>query len=123
MCGVCVFDGGPEELAFMPVLGPCAFVGEGVVVVCIAVCFGKEKDVSGRALFVEVNFAELRVAQAVYVVEAVPNICEVFLFWAGAVVDWWGGTGSIVAVAVEGVHELVPCTVGGGPGACGKRQE
>ena len=81
----------------------------------IAVCFGKEKDVSGRARLVEVNFAKLRVAQAVYVVEAVPNVCEVFVFGAVAVVGWWGGTESTVAVAVEGVHELVPCAMGGGP--------
>ena len=118
MCGVCAFCGSPEALAFMPVLGPCAFVGEGVVV-SIAVCFGEEEDVSGQARFVEVNFAKLRVAQAVYVAEAVPNVCEVLLC---GVVHWWGGTGSIVAIAVEGVHELLPCAVGGGAGACGKRQ-
>ncbi len=47
-----------------------------------------------------------------YVVEAVPNVCEVFVFGAGAVVGWRGGTGSIVAVAVEGVHKLVPCAIG-----------
>ena len=82
----------------------------------IAVCFGEKNYVSGRARLVEVHFAELRVAQAVYVVEAVPNICEVFLFGGGAVVGWWGGTGSIIAVAVESVHELVPCAMGGGPG-------
>ena len=60
----------PEALAFLPVLGPCALIGELRVgeglVVGIAVCFGEKKDVSGRARLVEVNFAELRVAQAVY---------------------------------------------------------
>ena len=121
MCGVCAFSGGPEALALLLVSGPCALVGEGVVV-GIAVCFGEEKDVSGQARLVEVNFAELRVAQAVYIVESVANICEVFGFVAGAVVGWRGGTGSTVAVAVEGVHELVPCAVGGGPGACGRRR-
>ena len=57
-----------------------------------------------------------------YIVESAANICEVFGFWAGAVVGWRGGTGSTVAVAVEGMHELVPCVVGGAPGACGGRQ-
>ena len=92
MCGVGAFSGCPEALALLPVLGPCALIGEGVVV-GIAVCFGEEKDVSGRARLVEVNFAELRVAQAVYVVEAVTSICEVFVFGAGAVVGWraWDG--------------------------------
>ena len=66
MCGVGAFSGCPEALALLPVLGQYALVGEGVVV-GIAVCFGEEKDVSGRARLVEVNFAELRVAQAVYV--------------------------------------------------------
>ncbi len=90
MCGVCAFCGSPEALAFMPVLGPCAFVGEGVVV-SIAVCFGEEEDVSGQARFVEVNFAKLRVAQAVYVAEAVPNVCEVFWFSGLGVVRWGVG--------------------------------
>ena len=56
MYRVCAFGGDSEALAFMPVLGPCAFVGEGVVV-GIAVCFGEDKDIGGRARLVEVNFA------------------------------------------------------------------
>ena len=60
-------------------------IGEGVVV-GIAVCFGEEKNVSDRARLVEVNFAKLRVAQAVYVVKAVLTIFELFVFVAGAVV-------------------------------------
>jgi hypothetical protein len=64
MCRVCAFSIGPEALALLPVLGPCVLVGEGVVA-GIAVCYGEEKDVSGRERLVEVNLAELRVAQAV----------------------------------------------------------
>ena len=73
----------------------------------IAVSFGEENNVSGRERLVEVNFAELRVAQAVYVVELVANFCEVFKFGAGVVVGWRGGTGSTVAVAVEGCMSLL----------------
>lgn len=77
---------------------------------CIAVCFSQEENVCCRPCLVEVDFAELRVMYATYIMEAKTDLCEKFSFVFFCVFPF-------APVSVEGVHEFVPSVVGGCPQA------